>query len=81
MNLPGFTAEASLTGKGGNHFSPQVMSRKGNWSPVQPTFLAAIHRIPLPFPPIDACSACISDCVHRGGNSFSCSNLCSFLCY
>lgn len=82
MNTPGFTAEASLNKKGDYYISPRGTSIMGDGPRVRPaSFFSAIHHFPLPFPgPIDVCSACVSDCIHRGGNAFSCRNLCSFVC-
>ena len=82
MNIPGFTAEASVSKKAGYYFGSLGSVRTGDWPTVEPASLRAIRRLPLPFPePIDICGACISDCIHRGGNSFSCRNLCSFVCF
>jgi hypothetical protein len=79
MKLPGFTAEAALATKPAGYLGVQRARRSLGQPGIIPAF---IHRPPIPLPvPIDICGACISDCVHRGGNYFSCQNLCSFVCF
>lgn len=81
MNTPGFTAEASLNKKGDYYVSPRSTALMDKEPPVGPASFAAVHRFPVPLPgPIDICSACVGDCIRRGGNAFSCWNLCSFVC-
>ena len=81
MNMPGFTAGASLNKKGDYYVGPRGTPIMDDALPVKPASFAAIHHFPLPTPgPIDVCSACVGDCLHRGGNWFSCRNLCSFVC-
>ncbi len=82
MNMPGFTAEVSiyrLTGR----YSRVVHMVDSSHSLIGPalTLSAPARRLPIPFPdPLAPCAACLSDCIHRGGDSFSCSNLCSWIC-
>jgi hypothetical protein len=83
MSIPGFTAEASLNGKVHCYVSLRGMPIMGDGSHVRPASFAALslRHILFPFPgPIDVCGACVGDCIRRGGNYFSCRNLCSFVC-
>lgn len=81
-NVPGFNAEASLHVRT-DYYAAMNNSINANEGGIGLASFGdfARFRVPLPLPFLpDACNACISDCVHRGGNSFSCRNLCSFLC-
>lgn len=80
MNVPGFTAEAAIDVKGSGNFGIQPAPPKRPTPGIIPALISPIHRIPV-FGPIDICNACISDCIRRGGNAFSCRNLCSFACF
>jgi len=83
MNMPGFTAEASVYRSTGR-FAIVAYMVDSSRSLIGPalTLSASARLLPIHFPdPPDPCSACISDCIHRGGNSFSCINLCSWMCF
>lgn len=81
-NLPGFNAEASLYATTGHYVAMSNFTNADEGGIGLASFGSiARSRVPLPLPFLpDPCSACISDCVHRGENFFSCQNLCSFLC-
>jgi hypothetical protein len=82
MNTPKFTAEVSLDRKTRYYVSLRRTELMDSGPPVGPASFAALGRFPFPFPgPGDVCSACVNDCIRRGGNSFSCRNLCSFVCH
>jgi hypothetical protein len=79
MTIPGFSAEAALGSSAErNWVAWQVPGRSAHVF-AQASQVILRRPFPLPFP--DPCSACISDCLRRGGNQFSCRNLCSFLCF
>ncbi len=82
VNIPGFNAEASLYATTGRYMTMSNFAN-ANEGGIGPASFGSFVSFRLPAPPPslpDPCSACISDCVHRGDNFFSCQNLCSFLC-
>jgi len=83
MNMPGFTAEVSVY-RSTACYSTSTHLVDSSRSLIGPalSLSAPARLLPVPFPdPLAPCAACISDCIHRGGNSFSCFNLCSWLCF
>jgi hypothetical protein len=82
MRLPAFTAEASLYTSSERYRATAVIghgSRSANaLAPAAFFALNRVRRFLVPF--FDPCSLCVGDCLRRGNNLFSCTNLCSFLC-
>ena len=78
MKLLGFTAEASIYQSTEYYVTGEVPSDSSH--PLVNLSTFSRLRFPIPFPVPDICGVCIASCIGRGGNYFSCQNLCSFVC-